>query len=118
MTDTVSYPHHAPQHEAASPDVAIAQVRDLLFGEAQRRLLDRINHLEDRLRETDRRLAQQSAETDRRLRELDARGEDRRRRVLTDLSSNLAQMSEDLRRLAESRSDSLAVDDSSESSHG
>ncbi|MDD2869032.1 hypothetical protein [Neomegalonema sp.] len=111
MTDA-AYSAHPPQTEAATPDVAMAQVRDLLFGDVQRRLLDRINHLEDRLRETDRRLAQAAAETDRRLRdldaetdrrlrELDARGEERRRRTLSDISANLAQMSEDLRALAE-----------------
>lgn len=100
MTDAAYVPH-AAQTDAASPDVAMAQVRDLLFGDAQRRLLDRINHLEDRLRETDRRLAQQAAETERRLRELDSRGEERRRRTLAELSANLAQMSEDLRRLSE-----------------
>ncbi len=103
MTDSAhSYPVPALSEQQSSPDVAMAQVRDLLFGDAQRRLVDRINHLEDRLRETDRRLAQHAAEADRRMRELDARGEERRRRTLADISANLAQMSQDLRRLAES----------------
>ena len=108
MTDAAYAPHHPQQTDASTPDVAMAQVRDLLFGDAQRRLVDRINHLEDRLRETDRRLAQAAAETDRRLRELDVRGEERRRRTLADISANLAQMSEDLRRLAEERPEDSA----------
>lgn len=84
-----------------SAQQTLAQVRTLLFGEAQRQTDDRLSHLFDLLRDVEQVASSRMDTIERQLEQARADLEERRRHDLTAIGDALETLGRDVKRLAE-----------------
>ena len=95
------HPQQAQPPRPQGQDAAIEQVRALLFGQAQAETTDRIEHLEDLLREFDRTARTRMEMIEKRIGEERARADARRKADLETLAESLVRLADDVLRLAD-----------------
>lgn len=103
---TIKQDMHAPAAPASKPqdqatDVALKQIRDLIYGESRREMTEQLEHLLDRQREFEdwtRREARRIADE---ARASEKRHEEARRALVTDLSASVESMAKAIAKLAE-----------------
>ncbi len=92
-------------------DEKLEQVRNLLFGDAQRRNLDMMDHLQDRLREMEKSMIRRYEELEMRLLQQSAQERSERAESLHYLGSALSVLGEDIRRMADQETDTITSPD-------
>lgn len=85
--------------EARTVSEPINQVRDLLFGETQRETSDRLNHIEDRLREIETRLDAKVKYLEEKLFQVEASAKNDTREKTRKIGSAIAQLGEHVKTL-------------------